>query len=107
MKKIINLLMCIGVMVMFTGCASIISTSQYPVTINSNPSGATLTIKNKQGIDIHKAITPATIMLSAKTGFFNPASYNFQFEKEGYFSTSNSLSAGLDGWYIGNIFWVD
>lgn len=89
--------------VMFTDCASIVSKSQYLVTISSNPSGATYTIKNKRGADIQKGTTPATVILSAKAGFFNPASYSFQFEKKGYLPAATSLSAGMDGWYVGNI----
>ena len=66
-------------------------------------SGAMVTVKNKRGMDIHRALTPTTVTLDASTGFFSPARYTFIFEKDGYNSTSASLSAGLDGWYIGNI----
>jgi hypothetical protein len=85
------------------GCASIVSKSQYPVTIQSNPTGASVTIKNKQGVDVQKATTPTTVTLPAKAGFFTPANYSFQFEKEGYLPASSSLSASMDPWYIGNI----
>ena len=85
------------------GCASILSKSQYPVTINSNPSGATVCVKNTKGVVIHKAVTPATIPLKASDGFFNPADYTFEFQKEGYLQGSTGLSAGMDPWYIGNI----
>jgi hypothetical protein len=88
---------------MTTGCASIVSKSQYPVTINSNPSGATVTVTNKRGVDVQKATTPATVTLAANAGFFSPASYSLQFEKDGCFPASTLLSAGMDGWYIGNI----
>jgi hypothetical protein len=88
---------------MATGCASIVSKSQYPVSINSNPSGATVTIKNKKGIDVQKAITPATVILPASAGFFSPENYRFQFEMDEHLPASTSLSAGMDGWYIGNI----
>ena len=102
MKLAKNLLLCICVAV-FTGCASIVSKSQYLVTIDSKPSGATFTVKNKLGRKIQRGITPATITLTSSAGFFNPARYSLQFEKEGYFSTSSSLSSGIDGWYIGNV----
>lgn len=101
-KKATSLVLCAGI-AMTTGCASIVSKSQYPVMINSNPSGATVTIKNKRGVDVQKATTPATVTLAASAGFFSPANYSFQFEKEGCFPASTSLSAGMDGWYIGNI----
>jgi len=88
---------------MFIGCASIVSKSQYPVTIKSSPSGAIFTIKDKHGIEIERSTTPSTITLSASSGFFNPARYSLQFEKEGYLPVSVSLSAGMDGWYAGNL----
>ncbi len=98
--KVIFILMWLAIM---SGCASIVSRSNYPVTINSNPSGATVTVRNKKGIEVHKAITPATIMLSADAGFFSPARYSLDFSKDGYFPGTTSLSARIDGWYIGNI----
>lgn len=85
------------------GCASIVSKSQYPVTINSSPGESTVTVKNKNGMEIHKAVTPTTVILSASAGFFSPASYTFDFRKEGYYSSSASMSASVDGWYIANI----
>lgn len=103
MKAATSLVLCAGI-AMSTGCASIVSKSQYPVTINSNPSGATVTIKNKRGAEVQKATTPTTVTLAASAGFFSPANYSFQFEKEGYFPGSSSLSASMDGWYtLGNI----
>jgi hypothetical protein len=86
-----------------TGCASIVSKSQYPVTINSNPAGATVTVKNKSGAEIQKATTPTTVTLNASSGYFSGERYSFYFEKEGYYPSTSQVSAGLDGWYVGNI----
>jgi len=102
MKKTIGFIG-IVIFVMGTGCASIVSKSQYPVTITSNPVGATVTVKNKSGVEIHRAVTPATISLSASNGFFSSARYTLEFQKEGHLPGSTSFSAGLDGWYFGNI----
>jgi hypothetical protein len=97
------LVLCAGITIS-TGCASIVSDSMYSVMINSNPNGATVTVKDKRGFDIQKSTTPVTVMLSAKEGFFRSAKYLFQFEKDGYHPTTTSLSAGMDGWYVGNLF---
>lgn len=86
-----------------SGCASIISKSQYPVTINSNPPGAIVTIKNKSGAEIHKAQTPTTLTLNASAGFFSPAQYSMEFEKSGYQNAAATAQAGIDGWYVANI----
>ena len=103
MKSVISLILCIAIGIS-TGCASIVSKSEYPVSISSNPSGAVVTIKDKYGLDIHKATTPSTVGLSAGSGsYFGKAAYTFEFEKEGYLPAGASLSAGFDAWYIGNI----
>ena len=88
---------------MFSGCASIVSKSQYPVTITSHPDRAEFTVINKKGTAIHKSKTPSTITLPANTGFFNPARYSIEFEADGYCPGFTTLSAELDGWYIGNV----
>ena len=103
MQKVVIAVAMSGFMLLGSGCASIVSKSQWPVTINSNPSGANVTIKNKRGMEMHKGATPMTITLPSSAGFFKPAAYQFAFEKEGYYPASASLSAGMNGWYIGNI----
>ena len=92
-----------GVMLYCSGCASIVSKSQWPVTINSNPSGATVTIKDGRGTELQKGVTPMTVTLSSKSGYFSSATYHFDFEKEGYYPANSSTSASLSGWYWGNI----
>jgi hypothetical protein len=92
-----------AVMLVLTGCASIVSDSLYPVTVTSSPDGAALIVKDKAGRILQKTVTPATVMLPASVGFFNPATYTFQFEKAGYYPAITSLTAGLDGWYIMNV----
>jgi len=86
-----------------SGCASIVSKSQYPVSINSSPAGATVSVKDSHGVEVFRGTTPTVVTLKASTGYFSPASYSLQFEKEGYAPGAASISAGMDGWYIGNI----
>ena len=103
MQKFVFAVVMSVVMLLGSGCASIVSKSQWPVTINSNPSGANVAIKNKRAVEVQKGTTPMTVTLSSSAGFFNPAAYQFAFEKEGYYPASASLSASMNGWYIGNI----
>jgi len=86
-----------------TGCATIVSKSTYPVMLNSNPSGASVTIKNKSGVAVQNVTTPATVMLKAGDGFFSKANYTLEFEKDGYSPYTTMLTASMDGWYIGNL----
>ena len=85
------------------GCASIISKNQYPVSFRSNPTGASITIADKNGNTLATGTTPYSLTLSAKTGFFQSAKYSLTLEKDGYQKTFSELNATLDGWYIGNI----
>lgn len=85
------------------GCASIISKNQYPVSFQSNPSGAKITITDKNGNTIASGSTPYSITLSAKAGPYQSAKYTLTLEKDGYQTTHSELHANLDGWYLGNI----
>lgn len=87
-----------------SGCASIISDSSYPVTINSSPDGASFKVVNmKNGMAVMKGETPATISLGASSGFFSRATYSVEFDKPGYDSQSFVLESSVDGWYFANI----
>lgn len=104
MKLVINLVLVSSILINI-GCATIVSRSNYPVTVSSNPTGAVFTVKDKHGIVVYTASTPTTIKLKAGDGsYFGKSSYLFSFDKEGYRPTVSTLSADLDGWYIGNIF---
>jgi hypothetical protein len=99
MKHIIITIVLVGTV----GCASILSKNQYPVSINSNPTGAKITIANKQGQLIATGTTPYMVTLSAKSGAYSAGSYTLTLEKDGHPITRSQLNATLDGWYIGNI----
>lgn len=86
-----------------SGCASIVSKSKWPVTINSNPSGANVTIKDSHGVEIQRGTTPMIATLPSKDGYFRSASYQFTFQKDEYSVANSALSAHLNGWYWGNI----
>lgn len=80
------------------------SKSDYPVSFNTNPSGATVRIYDlKNGQEIYLGKTPTTVTLRAKSGFFSPAKYNVDFELPNGIKKTITLSATLDGWYIGNL----
>lgn len=102
MRKVV-LAACAAGALGLSGCASIVSESRYPVSINSNVPEAVVVVKNRYGNEVHRTFTPAMVTLSSDDGFFKKAKYVIEFEKEGYTSSTQSLSASLDGWYIGNI----
>ena len=89
--------------ILLSSCASIVSKSSYPITINSAPSEAKIVIKDKKGIQIFAGQTPATIKLKAGSGFFGKARYQVTFNKNGYDTKTVPVEFKLDGWYFGNL----
>lgn len=97
--KVVVVLLCLCM----TGCASILSKSQYPVTITSRPEGAHFTVKDTDGIVVHNGSTPSTVSLNASRGYFQPARYTIKWEAAGCEKQSTIITAKIDGWYFGNL----
>ena len=92
------------VMVIFlTGCASIVGKNVFPVTINSQPDEAIISIKDENGKQIYKGKTPTTITLSSGEAYFHAKKYSVTFSKVGYEDQTTEIQASLSGWYFGNI----
>ncbi len=89
--------------IIMTGCASIVSKSSWPITINSSPSEAKISITDKKGIEIYTGSTPATLKLKSGAGFFSKARYQVTFQKTGYDKKVVPVEFKLNGWYFGNI----
>jgi hypothetical protein len=101
MKKHIALIVVASAAVL-AGCASIVSKSEYPVAITSNPIGADFVVKRKNGVPVASGVTPATIVLPASEGYFQPAKYTIEYKRKGMVQ-SVPLTAKIDGWYFGNL----
>ena len=101
-KKLISLVLS-GIMLFASSCASIVSKSNYPITISSAPSEAKIVIKDKKDVEIYSGQTPASLKLKAGSGFFGKAHYQVTFTKDGYQSKTVPIVFKLDGWYFGNI----
>ena len=93
----------LGVLLIFSSCASIFSKSSYPITIKSTPSEAKISIKDKRGIEIFTGETPASLNLKASSGFFEKARYQVTFSKNGYDKKTVPVEFKIDGWYFGNL----
>ncbi|WP_320814426.1 PEGA domain-containing protein [Flavobacterium sp.] len=101
-KKITSLGLAISFLLL-SSCASIVSKSNYPISINSSPSEAKILITNKKGVEVYSGNTPATLELKSGSGFFGKAQYQVKFTKDGYESKTVPVYFKLDGWYFGNI----
>jgi len=100
MKKLCVLLAMGAISV--SGCASIVSKSSWPVTVQSNPSGAKCEVVKESGVKIHTGETPMTITLDSGSGYFSSAKYMINCSKDGK-QASSELSSHFNGWYVGNI----
>ena len=100
-KLLVVLMICLLV-----GCASIVSKSSYPVSINSQPDQATITITDENGRVIHSGKTPTTVTLDTKKGYFSGKDYTVTFEKEGYAKHTAQIRRGVDTWYIAGNFFI-
>jgi len=88
---------------LFSSCATIFSKSTYPLSINSSPSNANVSITDKNGKEIYLGKTPANVNLKAGAGFFSKAEYQVKFSSPGYDDKIVPITFKLDGWYFGNL----
>lgn len=86
-------------LLLVTGCASIVSKSDWPVTVRSNPTGAKCVISKSSGLAVQTGETPMTVTLPSSDGYFSAAQYLVKCEKEGFSPAQRSLEAGINGWW--------
>lgn len=92
-----------GLISISTSCASIVSKTSYPVTVDSSPRGAEVTITDRRGDLVFGGKTPVLVKLKSGAGFFKNAKYSVKISKEGFTSKTVELRATLNGWYFGNL----
>lgn len=90
-------------LILISGCASIVSKSDYPLTINSNIPESSVSITDRYGVQRYSGQAPATTILPASEGYFTRARYEIKVSKPGYGSSTSSLVSSIDPWYWGNI----
>lgn len=89
--------------ILFSSCATIFGHSSYPVTINSDPTGAAVSITDKSGKEVFKGTSPATVTLKSSSGFFARAEYQVKISAPGYAEQVIPINYKLNGWYFGNL----
>lgn len=103
MKRIFQSVTLVTFVFIFSSCASIVSSSSWPLSVNSDPLGAQLQITNRQGISVFNGQTPATLLLKSSAGFFTNESYLVKLSMDGYEEKTIPVRCTLNGWYFGNI----
>ena len=87
----------------FSSCATIVSKCSYPVSINSSPTGATVSITDKKSKEVYKGQTPATVTLKSGAGFFSKSEYQVKISSPGYAEQVIPVNFKINGWYFGNL----
>lgn len=87
-----------------SSCATMFGKSSYPVSVNSNPAGATISITDKKGKEVFRGSSPATVKLKSGAGFFSRAEYQVKISSKGYADQIIPVNYKLNGWYFGNLF---
>jgi uncharacterized protein YceK len=81
-----------------SGCASIISKSDWPVTFTSATPGTDFTVTDETGVVRVAAKTPTTVTLPAGHNWFGKMTYTVQSELG-----TRTLNPSINGWYFGNL----
>lgn len=89
--------------IVFSNCATIVSKSSYPVSIQTNPAGAQVSITDKKGKEIYKGTSPSVVKLKAGAGFFSRAEYQVKLTTANHAEKVIPVTFKLNGWYFGNI----
>lgn len=93
-----------AVVLMGTGCASIVHGGARKVEISTVPAGAKATITKAGSAEVVSVTTtPCTVSLDPKRGYFKGQSYLLKLELAGHQPVELALEAKLSGWYFGNI----
>ena len=90
------------VSILFSNCATIFSKSEYPLNLKSTPE-ANVIVKDENGTEVYKGVTPVEIILKTKSDFFKGKNYTITFSQEGYADNTMLIDTNLDNWYFGNI----
>lgn len=104
MKPVYQTLIVACLITFLSGCASIVSKSNWPISVETTPARAHVSITNKRGITVFEGKTPAATTLKSGSGFFGKESYVLTLSMKGYETKKINLECKLNGWYMGNIF---
>ncbi len=89
--------------ILLSSCASIVSKTNYPVYIHSNPAGVTVSVTDKKGREVYNGRTPANVTLRTGSGYFAKAVYQVKLSSPGFNEKIVPINYKLNGWYFGNL----
>ncbi len=86
-----------GLIILLSGCASIIHGTRQEVTINSTPPEGDVVVKKEGGVEVFQGRTPATCTLERKY------TYDVTINLAGYQEAKVHISKDMDPIYLGNV----
>lgn len=94
-----------AVVVMVSGCATIVGEPTQLVPIRSTPSEAAVVITDERGTEVFRGTTPTSVTLQKSDGsYWGGKSYTVAISKSGHEPRNIRVESRPNGWYIaGNL----
>ena len=86
-----------------SGCASIVSKSNYPVTLDTNPTGLEIEVADSKGKVLVRGTSPVHLNLESSRGYFSSGNYTLRTVGAGSGNHAMLVRASLDPWFFGNL----
>ena len=104
MKKVVSFYFGVLSLMLFTGCASIISGGNTEVSITSNSPDASVCIRNSVNRSVvYSGKAPLTIELKTSKAVFEPSSFILEVtDKQKNNKQQRVITANFNPWFIGN-----
>jgi len=104
MKILFKSIVLVALLSALSGCASIVSKSNWPLNIVTNPKGAKVEISDRYGFVVYNGVTPASLSLKSGSDYFMKESYSIKLSLDGFADRVIPLECRINGWYFGNLF---
>jgi hypothetical protein len=92
-----------GLLLLNTGCASIVSGTNKKVNVVTNPEGAKFTVVDEKGKVVAEGVTPQIVKLKTGKAYFASKRYTLTFDLQGHQAATARLNSTFNGWYVGNL----
>jgi len=103
-RSSLGFLLLFALLLSAAGCASIVGKTMHPVTVNSTPAQADITIVDEAGKTVFAGKTPTTVTLMGGDGYFHGKDYTITFSKDGFEKHTAVIQRDVSMWYVlGNI----
>lgn len=98
MRRLLPVGMLCAAVIGATGCATIVHGPRQTVTVTSDPSGASVTVRTGQTVKETAGLTPVKVSLPRRD-----ANLTLRLEKAGCEPTEVRLKRSVSGWVFGNL----